>query len=161
MGGQTVLPQKRSGNFVEHSAQAGVLEPSSVGRFSGIMDLQVALLVESLIAPGKTPTSVPKGATVADVQAAANRSGHLRVLLENGPVPHVVHVRDTLLDALDEPASTHARPAYVIAAGTPVYEVLSRMREASVQLAVVMDGDRMLGVVTLADVLRRVLPQPV
>ena len=49
----------------------------------------------------------------------------------------------------------------MIAAGTPVYEVMSRMREASIQLAVVMDGQRMLGVVTLADVLRRVLPQSV
>jgi len=157
VGGQTAETIR---HLVEHSAQAGVLEPEFRRQISGIIDLQ-SLVVESLIAPGKTPTSVPKGATVADVQAAANRSGHLRVLLENGPVPHVVHVRDTLLDALEEPASAHARPAYVIAAGTPVYEVLSRMREASIQLAVVMDGDRMLGVVTLADVLRRVLPQPV
>ena len=89
-------------------------------------------------------------------------SGHLRILLEaESGAPEVVHVRDTLLASAESPAAATARPAYVIAAGTPVYEVMSGMREASVQLAVVMDGQRMLGVVTLADVLRRVLPQSV
>jgi CBS domain containing-hemolysin-like protein len=147
-------------HLVEHSAKAGVLEPEFRRQISGIIDLQ-SLMVESLIAPGRTPTAASAHATVADVQAAANRSGHLRVLLESAGPPQVVHVRDTLLEALDSPAAAHARPAYVIAAGTPVWEVLSRMREASIQLAVVMEGDRMLGVITLSDVLRRVLPQSV
>jgi len=157
VGGQTADTIR---HLVEHSAQAGVLEPEFRRQISGIIDLQ-SLVVESLIPPGKTPTSVAEDATVADVQAAANRTGHLRVLLETGGAPKVVHVRDTLLERLDSPAAAQARDAYIIPAGTPVWEVLSRMREASIQLAVVMDGDRMLGVITLADVLRRVLPQPV
>lgn len=147
--------------LVEHSAQAGVLEPEFRRQISGIIDLQ-SLLVESLVSTDSPPTSVPATATVADVQQVAMRSGHLRILLETqGGAPEVVHVRDTLLAAPHSPAAESARPAYVIAAGTPVYEVMSRMREASIQLAVVMEGDRMLGVVTLADVLRRVLPQSV
>lgn len=145
-------------HLVEHSAQVGVLEPEFRRQISGIIDLQ-ELVVESLIAPNTPPTSVPADATVADLQATANRSGHLRILIDTKGAPQVVHVRDTLLAQPTSPAAASARPAYVIPAGTPVYEVLSRMREASVQLAVVLDGDRMLGVVTLADVLRRVLPQ--
>lgn len=147
--------------LVEHSAQAGVLEPEFRQQISGIIDLQ-SLLVESLVSSERPPTSVPASATVADVQKVAMDSGHLRILLEtDSGAPEVVHVRDTLLASPQSPAAESARPAYVIAAGTPVYEVMSRMREASIQLAVVMDGQRMLGVVTLADVLRRVLPQSV
>ena len=147
--------------LVEHSAQAGVLEPEFRRQISGIIDLQ-SLMVESLVSSERPPTSVPASATVADVQKVAMDSGHLRILLEtDSGAPEVVHVRDTLLASPQSPAAESARPAYVIAAGTPVYEVMSRMREASIQLAVVMDGQRMLGVVTLADVLRRVLPQSV
>jgi len=147
--------------LVEHSAKAGVLEPEFRRQISGIIDLQ-SLMVESLVSSDTPPTSVPACATVADVQEVAMASGHLRILLETqSGAPEVVHVRDTLLASAESPAAATARPAYVIAAGTPVYEVMSRMREASVQLAVVMDGERMLGVVTLADVLRRVLPQSV
>ena len=138
-----------------------MLEPEYRRQISGIIDLQ-SLLVESLIAPGSVPTQVAADSTVAELQSTARESGHLRILLQTAHgAPRVVHVRDTLLEPLDSPAAAKARDAYVIAAGTPVYEVMSRMREASVQLAVVMDGDRMLGVVTLADVLRRVLPQSV
>ena len=146
--------------LVEHSAQAGVLEPEFRRQISGIIDLQ-SLTVDSLVS-SDDPTSVPSNATVADVHEVAMASGHLRILLQTeGGAPEVVHVRDTLLAAPQSAAAATARPAYVIAAGTPVYEVMSRMREASIQLAVVMDGERMLGVVTLADVLRRVLPQSV
>ena len=42
---------------------------------------------------------------------------------------------------------------------TPVYEALARMRASSVQLAVVVDPDGMRGVVTLADIVKRVLPE--
>ena len=147
--------------LVEHSAKAGVLEPEFRRQISGIIDLQ-SLMVESLVSADTPPTSVPASATVAEAQEVAMASGHLRILLEaESGAPEVVHVRDTLLASAESPAAATARPAYVIAAGTPVYEVMSRMREASVQLAVVMDGERMLGVVTLADVLRRVLPQSV
>ena len=41
-----------------------------------------------------------------------------------------------------------------------MHAALARMRESSEQLAVVMDGERFVGVVTLADVLRRILPHP-
>lgn len=147
-------------HLVEHSAKAGVLEPEYRVRISGIIDLQ-SQHVESLVASGREPTSVSTGATVADVQAAARESGHLRILLKGGDAPQVVHVRDTLLEAPEADVAGYARPAHVIAVGTPVYEVLAQMRAASVQLAVVMDGERMLGVVTLADILRQVLPQSV
>jgi CBS domain containing-hemolysin-like protein len=107
------------------------------------------------------PTSVPATATAADVRAASARSGHLRILVQNGSVvPKVVHVRDTLLEPDDRLAGELARPGFVLASGTTVHAALARMRESSEQLAIVMDGERFVGVVTLADVLRRILRSP-
>lgn len=39
-----------------------------------------------------------------------------------------------------------------------MYEAMARMRQSSVQLAAVMSGGQMRGVVTLADILQRLLP---
>jgi CBS domain containing-hemolysin-like protein len=55
-------------------------------------------------------------------------------------------------------AIENARPAFMLTAQTPVYEALGRMRGSSVQLAVVMDDGDVRGIVTLADILKHVLP---
>jgi CBS domain containing-hemolysin-like protein len=97
---------------------------------------------------------------VADVRTAAIQSGHLRILVlgTEGIQPSVVHVRDTLLEPETRFAHELAREAFVLDAKTPVYEALARMRKSSIQLALVVSADRLLGVVTLADILKRVLP---
>ncbi|WP_065431462.1 CBS domain-containing protein [Vibrio scophthalmi] len=63
-----------------------------------------------------------------------------------------------LLESAEKPAREAARNAYVLDSKTPIYEALARMRKASVQLAVVSKDGKMVGVVTLADILKRVLP---
>ena len=47
-----------------------------------------------------------------------------------------------------------------LAADTTVHEALTSMRETRNHLALVRDGEAVVGVVTLADVLRRLFPQP-
>lgn len=157
VGGQDIATIRQ---LVDHSAQVGVLEQDMRAQISGVIDLQT-MAVESLIDEGRTDTTVPTTATIADVQATARRTGHLRILIDDGDndgLPGVVHVRDTLLADPALAALPYAREAYRIDAGTPVHEALTRMQANSVQLAVIMRGTDMVGVVTLADVLRRVLP---
>lgn len=158
VGGQDIATIRQ---LVEHSAKVGTLEPKMQQQISGLIDLGT-LPVSTLVTAGSTPTHVVAGATVADVQAAAERSGHLRILLltDDPAAPGVVHVRDTLLELPTRPAHELARTAFVLDSATPVYEALARMREHSVQLAVVVEGESLLGVVTLADILTRVLPVP-
>lgn len=146
-------------HLVEHSARVGTLESSFRAQISGVIALET-LTVDALIAPRSAPTAVDTGAAVAAVRDAGARSGHMRILLTGsaGLAPVYVHVRDTLLEPADRPAGELARPAFVLPAGTLVYEALASLRAAGEQFAVVMDGDRLVGVVTLADVLRRVLP---
>ncbi|MET3770036.1 CBS domain containing-hemolysin-like protein [Marisediminicola sp. UYEF4] len=151
-------------HLVEHSASVGSLGSSFRSQISNVIELET-MHVEHLIAANGEPTAVPAGASVAEVQAAAARSGHMRILVAadvglTGSLPGVVHVRDTLLEPATRAARELARTAFVITVGTPVHEALARLREAGEQFAVVMEGERFVGVVTLADVLRRVLPDP-
>jgi CBS domain containing-hemolysin-like protein len=146
-------------HLVEHSAKSGALEQSLRRQISGVIDLET-LTVDALVAPHSIPTAVATDASVADIRAAAAKSGHMRILLSglhDGP-PSVVHVRDTLVEPPERPARELARAAFTLPSGTPVYEALARMRAAGEQLALVTSGERFVGIITLADVLRRVLP---
>lgn len=156
VGGQDIATIRQ---LVEHSAKVGTLEPQMQRQISGLIDLGT-LPVEALLAESTVPTNVVHGATVADVRAAATQTGHLRILVLGAydATPTVVHVRDTLLEPDERPAHELARRVFVLDAQTPVYEALARMRKSSVQLAVIMSDGRMRGVVTIADILKRVLP---
>lgn len=158
VGGQDIATIRQ---LVEHSAKVGTLKPQMQQHISGMIDLG-NMPIEALLTEGEAATHVPFEATVADVRKAATESGHLRILVLDAdqPAPLVVHLRDTLLEPDTRPAHELARSVFVLEAQTPVYESLARMRKASVQLAVIMNDGRMLGVVTLADILPRVLPLP-
>ncbi|TFD49623.1 HlyC/CorC family transporter [Cryobacterium frigoriphilum] len=148
-------------HLVELSARTGMLDSSFRDQLEGAIELET-LRLDELIDVSISPTVVPHNATVADVQRAAAQSGHMRILvgdLEKG-VPGVIHVRDTLVDALDAPAAPFVRSVLALAGETRVYEVLAQMRATSQQLVVVVNADGTFrGIVTLSDVLPRLLPR--
>lgn len=145
--------------LVEHSTQTGALAQGLQTQISEVIELQ-ELTVRDITRPNPSPTSVRTGASVADVRAAAQRSGHLRILLgdQDGRLSQVVHVRDVLLEPDHEPAVAFARPVLLAAAALPVHELLRSMREKRVQLALVEGDGALVGVITLTDVVRRLLP---
>lgn len=146
-------------HLVEHSANVGALDAVYSAQLSEALDLR-NLRIGDLVKRGSAPTSVGPGATVADVQAAAHSSGHLRILVTGpGTAWDVLHVRDTLTEPASSGIAHLTRPALRLPADTKVYTALTRMREASEQLALVTDGERIAGVVTITDVLRRLLPR--
>ena len=146
-------------HLVEHSASVGALESSIHSPLAGALDLEY-LTVGSLVDTGRAPTAVAPDATVEQVQDAAARTDHMRILLVETGLPEVVHVRDTLLEPADAPARPLARSAMPLEKDTPVYEALSLARSRSEQLMVVMDGEEFLGVITVSDILRKILPEP-
>jgi CBS domain containing-hemolysin-like protein len=148
-------------SLVEYSERAGVLEPELGTQLSEVIELQ-GLTVLDITTPNAAPTAVDADAVVADVRAAARASGHLRILITDhaGRLGQVVHVRDTMQADAGARATEMARPAFRVEAETPVYELLRQMREQRQQLAVVEQGPDLIGVVTLTDVVRRVLPDP-
>ncbi|WP_146340877.1 CNNM domain-containing protein [Nesterenkonia sp. NBAIMH1] len=146
--------------LVEDSTQAGVLDVDAGSQMARFIGLESLTVDDVLATRSGAPTQVPAAATAADVQRAAQTSGHLRILIgpEASASPMVVHVRDTLQAEGDEPAERFARPALAVEAGTSVYEVFRRMRENSEQLVVVRTDERFTGVITWADVLKQVWP---
>ncbi|QMU96932.1 DUF21 domain-containing protein [Microbacterium esteraromaticum] len=143
--------------LVNHSRAAGTLEELYSEPIAKVIDLS-ALTVGDIVRTDRVPTSVPASATVADVQAAAAASSHLRILVGGGPSARVAHVRDTLTVPAGTLADAIARDALVVAPSISAYDALTRMRRERAQLATVVDGERLLGVVTLDDLLREVLP---
>lgn len=148
--------------LVEHSAQTGTLETQFQRQINRVIDLERLTLGE-LVPADQRPTAVGEGATVVEVQEAAARSGHLRILLAapDGSAAGVVHVRDTLVHDGHHPVRPLARAPFVLDPATPVYEALARMRERGEQLAVVAERDRTFGVVSVSDIMHRVLPSQV
>ncbi|GAB3236059.1 hemolysin family protein [Kineococcus gypseus] len=151
-------------HLLEHSVDVGALDARSSAQLSGALELQ-RMTVHELLRPGAPLAVVPPSATAGDVREVSRRTGHLRVLL-GAPerVTGVVHVRDTLTEPDATPVAPFARPVFALAAGTTLDGALTAMRETRNHLAVVTaDGTpagAVHGVVTLADVLRRLLPVP-
>ncbi|WP_369374956.1 CNNM domain-containing protein [Promicromonospora sp. Populi] len=150
-------------HLVEHSANVGALSAAYSTQLSGALDLR-RLTVEDLLADHAAPAAVGHEATAADVQEASRASGHLRIIVQGdgGRADGVVHVRDTLLMADDAPVAGVTRPVFELAADVPLHSALTSMRETGNHLAVVPRPDGAAadyGVVTLADVLRRLLPR--
>jgi CBS domain containing-hemolysin-like protein len=145
--------------LVQHSANVGALDAGYSEQLSGALDLQ-NLRVRDLIKTTRRLTAVAAGATVADVQKASRATGHLRILVEGEDNRWgVVHVRDTLSEPEGTPITPLTRPAFRLRPESPVYTALAQMRESGNQLAVVTAGGRILGVVTLTDVLRKLFPR--
>ncbi|WP_217178904.1 CNNM domain-containing protein [Streptomyces sp. AC495_CC817] len=143
--------------LVAHSRAAGTLEEQYSEPIDRVIALS-SLTVGDVVGTDTAPTSVPVTATAAELQAVAAESGHLRILVGQGADARVAHVRDTLAVAPHTLAADVARDALAVEAGVTAFDALARMRRARVQLATVRDGANLLGVVTLDDLLREVLP---
>jgi len=143
--------------LVEHSAEAGVLEPALKDQISEVIRLQS--ITAGDIARARPISSVSSKATASEVQREARRSGHLRIITSDkaGHLNGFVHVRDSLALKPSATVESIVRPLYRVKAATPVYEMLKDMRDGGVQLALVETafGPQVL---TIKDVIQRILP---
>lgn len=143
--------------LVEHSAEVGSLDQRYYSQLSGALALD-KLTLGDIVRQGRL-TAVSAEATVAEVQAASVASGHLRILVGGAQgIRGMVHVRDTLTSAANEGLSHLLRPVEHLAADLKVYDALSHMRRTSSHLVLVAEGDRAVGVVTMADLLKGLFP---
>lgn len=143
--------------LVAHSRAAGTLEEKYSAPIAQAIALST-ITVGDIVRTDRSPTAVADTATVRELQAAAASSSHLRILVGAGATARVAHVRDTLSAPSGTPASSVARDALVLSPTTSAYEALARMRRGRVQLATVVAEDRLVGVITLEDLLRKILP---
>lgn len=147
-------------HLVEHSATAGTLDERYHGQLISALELE-ALTVGDIVPAGESLGGVAPEATPAEIQETARATGHLRLLVgAPGRVEGVVHVRDSLRAGAGATAADLMRPALTLDAATPVYEALGTMRETRHHLAVVGNAERVTGLITVTDVLRRLLVRP-
>jgi CBS domain containing-hemolysin-like protein len=145
--------------LVDHSARAGALDAARRDQIITALELDSAPLRE-IVRPRTEVATVAADAVPAAIRAAARASGHLRLVVAGGdglPVG-VVHVRDALTAAAGTTASALMRPVPTLDAGIPSHDALSAMREHRNHLALVASGGDLLGLVTLQDLLDRLLP---
>lgn len=146
--------------IVEHSAEVGKLKPELKTQLSEAIRLQ-SITAGDIVKRAQIPSSVSSGATVEELHSESRKSGHLRVLVSsgNGEFTHVIHVRDTLTAPKTDKVSSFMRPVFQVAHTEPVYAMLQRMKLLGVQLAVVNLEDGSQFVLTIKDVIKRLLPQ--
>lgn len=146
-------------HLVEHSATVGTIDERYHAHLTSALELE-SLTLGDVVTPSDRLGSVPPAASPADIQTAGRTSGHLRLLVRDpggGTVHGVVHVRDSLQAPAGTTAADLMRPVLRIDAGRPVYEALAAMRERRAHLALVTDSGRAIGLVTLNDLLQRLL----
>ena len=145
--------------LLQHSAQAGTLEKESSAALLGALDL-TRLTLDELVAGRPEPTAVGPAATAGEVREVSRHDRHRRILVRTeaaGPLRNVVHVRDVLGLAEGAPITEAARPVTVVDGTMTVVRAFEEMREDSVQLALVERADGSHAVVTVTDVLTRLL----
>jgi CBS domain containing-hemolysin-like protein len=144
--------------LVDHSARAGALDQERRNQLLTALQLDTAKL-RALVRPGSDVSGVTAQDNVERIRDVAQHSGHLRLVVRDGPEPvGVVHVRDTLTAAPETTAADLLRPVLTLSADAPVYEALSTMRERRSHLALVHADGQLLGLVTMHDLIDRLLP---
>lgn len=148
-------------HLVVHSLETGTLDKDSAENIEGIIALESGNIGEAVLDYGSPARVLSPGATVADVHSAARHHGFLRVLVTDpeSPVPNIVHIRDTLLASPEEPAATYAHPPQRCDAGVSIQDVLDQMRESKEQLVVVLEDEKVLGVITWDDIMNQLWPE--
>ena len=138
--------------------EAGTLDRERHDRLVTALDLDTATL-GSLVRPHTAVSTVGADAGAEEIREITRRSGHLRLVVRDGEqLVGMVHVRD----ALTAPAGTRARslmrPVLTLSADEPAYAALRTMRERRSHLTLVRDGDGLVGLLTMRDLLDRLLP---
>ncbi len=140
-------------HLVQHSEDTGALDIMYSTRVAAALAMQ-STPVSALVPADTHLTMVPVHATVADVRAATEATGHHRIIVGTPDrIVGTVHVRDTLTRPSHLPIQRLIRPILRLSSTDSIHEALARMRRTSSHLAVVSDGPNVVGLVTLSDVL--------
>lgn len=144
--------------LVDHSAKTGTLDQGRRDQLVTALELERTPLGEL----AREPSAVAADDDVATIQATCRRTGHLRLVVRDGDTPiGYVHVRDTLTRAPGTRARDLMRPVLTLSADTQYHTAVNTMREQRAHLALVESDDRPVGIVTLSDLVERLLPEPV
>jgi CBS domain containing-hemolysin-like protein len=147
-------------HLLEHSVTAGTLDRRYYRHLTAALELE-HLTIADIVSRTAGLSTVAADDGVAAIQKQTLATQHRRILVsgEDQTVVGVVHVRDTLRADAGATARDLMRPVLRLSSDTPVYRALHIMRQTRNHLAMVIEGDELIGLITLTDVLRRLLPE--
>lgn len=151
--------------LVDHSAEAGTLDQQRREQLLQALDLDDAT-VRSVL-PDEDGDGVVDEVSGVDadddgdrIVQVAHSSRHLRLVVHRDGEPvGMLHVRDVLASPGPTTAAQVMREVMTLDAEAPVYRALTTMRERGEQLALVRDADRVIGLITMQDLVNRLLPR--
>ena len=142
-------------HLVEHSATVGTLDERYHGHLISALELE-ALTVGDIVRPNARPEQRDTRASAFESRTPRRHRAPAPAGLRQRRVDGVVHVRDSLQAQPGDrgpPDAPGADPRRV----DPVYTRCAPMRETRSHLAAVIDDGRVTGMITLNDVLDRLL----
>ncbi|ALE72804.1 membrane protein [Pseudonocardia sp. EC080610-09] len=144
--------------LVDHSAKTGALDQEHRDQLVTALELERTPLRDL----AHEPSGVSADDDVSTVQDTARRTGHLRLIVRDGETPvGYVHVRDTLTRDPGTRARDLMRPVLTLPGDTLYHTAVNTMRDQRAHLALVESDGRQVGIVTLSDLVERLLPEPV
>lgn len=145
--------------LIASSKDHGMLAEPEHRVLAGAIDLDTTPLTE-VVVPLDRVVGVATTATCAEAEALSRDTGRSRLLVREGDAPvGVAHVRDVVRAAAGAPVTTVTSPALHVDSGLSLLDAISRMRAAHAQLVLVDGPSGPLGIVTMEDLLERVLGQ--
>ena len=143
--------------LVEHSAKAGALDSERRDQLATALEVNSQPLHEH-VTPREEIAWVAPEAGLDEIKRVSRESTHLRlVVMEGGEPIGVLHVREVLTSPAGTTAADLMRPVLTLAASTPMYAAMGIMRESRSHLALVEEEGELVGLVTLQDILDRLL----
>lgn len=149
--------------MLQESAAEGELEAAEHDLLSGALGF-LGVGVADVMAPREQLVTVPSTATLAEAEELVHRSGHSRVLVTGrgpGEVIGFLHAKDLLRHTAGLPGDPlppgMVRTALRVGPDELLPDVLPRMRRARRHVAVVAEGESVLGLVTLEDILEAIV----
>jgi CBS domain containing-hemolysin-like protein len=149
-------------SMIAQSRREGLLGTEVSELAAGALTFEQHDVRSVLLAPDSLVT-VPRSATPRDLEAVVAEHGYSRYPMrgDDGSLAGYVHVKDVLgtgPTSRELPVPDQAVKAFVdLTPREPLPEVLQEMRRSGSHLGLVRDGDRVLGLVALEDVLERLI----
>ena len=141
------------------SERQGAITKSEREMIHNVVDFRSACARE-VMRPLESIETVRAGMPVEEFITLARklRVDQLPVLSDDGRYTGLVSVFELLVDrAAGMPVEAFQRRILSVQAGEPVYGVIRKLRAARIGLAMVCEGDKTLGVVSLEDLLGRIV----
>ncbi|MEV4348109.1 hemolysin family protein [Actinoplanes sp. NPDC049596] len=163
---KTVFTAEELAGMVTQARAEGLLGTEQYARINAALGLQDRTATDTL-RPWSTVTTIADDVSPATVEALATRTGRSRfpvVQRETRRVLGFVHVKDILGYASERrtrPIPPEIiRPLAVVPPDRTLADLLLTMRRDRLHIALVSDGRRPLGVITLDDVIHAVVGEP-